>query len=307
MAPRNRAPYRPPGARPPGPRRDRGPSTPREMRGLNVDPRKSLGQHFLLDEDVLKTIVALAEVGPGDRVLEIGSGLGALTEPLAATGASVLAVEIDEALCSQLRRRFDDPLVQVACIDVLTLPPGQLLGMAGLQPPYRVVANLPYYISALVIRHFLEADDPPERMVLMVQREVAQSIIAPPPKMSLLGVSVQAYARAQLAFRVPPSAFFPPPKVDSAVIRLDVRRHPALPDDMETFFKMVRGGFSGPRKQLHNALPQRLWMPEGAASELLEASGIDSMRRAQTLSIDEWARLTEAYIDATEEWRARPQ
>lgn len=279
---------------------------PPELRGLRVDPRKSLGQHFLLDDDVLDRIVALAEIAPGTRVIEVGAGLGALTAPLAATGAHVLAVEIDEELCAHLRRRFQQPNVQVACIDVLTLPPGDLLRMAELEPPYYVVANLPYAITSLVLRHFLEAAQPPERMVLMLQREVAESVVAPPPRMSLLGVSVQAYARGRLAFRVPPHAFYPRPKVESAVIRLDQRRHPALPGDVEAFFRVVRAGFSAPRKQLHNAIPERLWMAPDAATELLRAAGIDPTRRAQSLSIEEWAQLTAAYLGASEEWKLPP-
>lgn len=284
------------------PRRDRA-RLPRELRDVRVDPRKSLGQHFLIDDDVPRAIVALADIPPGATVIEVGAGLGALTAPLAATGARVLAVEIDETLCSHLRTRFPDEDVQVACIDVLSLQPEDLLALAGLKPPYYVVANLPYYITAFVLQHFLEADAPPERMVVMVQREVAQRLVAGPPKLSMLGVAVQVYAEPRFGFRVPPSAFYPPPRVDSAVVRLDSRRHPALPEDRASFFAVVRAGFRQPRKQLHNALPLGLWFPPGGVVTLLEDAGIDGARRAQTLSIEEWAILTAAYENARERWR----
>ncbi len=297
-----RTPFRAKQRRSPAPRRA-GQRLPPELRGLDVDPRKSLGQHFLVDDDALARIVALADPKPGERVIEIGAGLGALTAPLAATGAQLLAVEIDETLCAHLRRRFAEPNVHVACVDVLALPPADLLRLAELQPPYAVVANIPYYLTALLLRHFLEAPEPPGRMVLMLQREVAASIVAPAPRMSLLGVSVQAYAQPQLAFRVAPHAFYPPPRVDSAVVRLDIRRHPALPDDPDEFFRVVRAGFSAPRKQLHNALPQRLWMAPDVAPELLRTADIDPARRAQSLSIEEWAHLTEAYIESRDRWR----
>lgn len=287
------------------PSRARVAQTARGARGdlPDVNPRKSLGQHFLLDEQVLDGIVRLSRAGPGRRVVEIGAGLGALTEPLVEAGAKVLAVEIDEDLCSRLRRRFNPDDVQVACLDVLDFPPRDLLALAELEPPYDIVANLPYYITARILQHFLEADAPPERMTIMVQNEVAERIVAQPPKMSLLGVSVQAYAEPTFGFRVQPHAFFPPPKVDSAVVRLETRRHAALPDDVEPFFAAVRAGFRQPRKQLHNALPMGLWFPPGGVAAVLDDAGVDSSRRAQTLSIEEWARLADAYERARHRWR----
>ena len=286
-------------------RRGRPPSrvAPPELRELRIDPRRSLGQNFLTDEDILARIAALA-VHPALPVLEVGAGYGALTAHLLAGGARVLAVEIDEALCAYVRQRFQikGQPVRVACTDVLALSPGELLALGDMKPPYVMVGNLPYYITAPVLRHFLEADTPPERMIVMVQKEVGERMAARPPRMSLLGVAVLAYAEARLAFVVQPHAFFPSPKVDSAVVVLELRRHPALPPDEEMFFRVVRAGFSQPRKQLHNALNSRLWMPPGAAAALLENAGIDSIRRAGSLSIEEWARLTDAYERARPAW-----
>ncbi len=276
-------------------------AAPPELRELRIDPRRSLGQNFLTDEDVLARIAALTG-GPTRRVLEVGAGYGALTAHLLKGGARVLAVEIDEALCAYVRQRFQGQPLRVAYTDVLALSPAELLALGDMEPPYVMVGNLPYYITAPVLRHFLEADTPPERMIVMVQKEVGERMAARPPRMSLLGVAVRAYAEARLAFVVQPHAFFPSPKVDSAVVVMELRRHPALPPDEETFFLVVRAGFSQPRKQLHNALNSRLWMPPGAAAGLLEEAGIDSMRRAGSLSIEEWARLTDAYERARPAW-----
>lgn len=263
---------------------------------LPARPRKRLGQHFLTDAAVLDRIVAESGVGPGDTVLEIGAGTGDLTERLARTAGRVVAVELDETLCAHLRRRFAaTAAVAVVCADVLDYSPRELLAKGGAAPPYHVVANIPYYITAPILRLFLESQDRPDRMTLMVQKEVAESIVAPPGKMTLLGASVQFYGEARLLFTVPPSAFYPPPQVASAVVRIDVRPRPAVDvPDVDAFFAVVRAGFATPRKQLHNALAGRLWLPPGSAPELLRAAGIDPTRRAQTLSLEEWAAVDRA-------------
>jgi len=261
-----------------------------------VKPRKSLGQHFLVDEQVVARIVQESGVTSGDTVLEIGPGTGDLTERLAHAARRVVAVEIDETLAAAVRRRLSAAEnVAVVCADFLDHSPEELLAEGGAAPPYVVVANIPYYITGLILRRLLDADHRPNRITLMIQKEVAASIVAPPGRMSLLGASVQFFGDAQLLFPVPRSAFHPAPKVDSAVVRIDLRDQPAVtvPDEA-AFFNVVRAGFSQPRKQLHNALAARLWLPPDSAPELLRSAGIDPARRAQSLSLEEWARVSAA-------------
>jgi 16S rRNA (adenine1518-N6/adenine1519-N6)-dimethyltransferase len=262
-----------------------------------IRPRKSLGQHFLTDRRVLQRILAAAALSPGDTVVEAGAGKGVLTQALAAAAGKVIAVEIDEALCAHLRRRLAAfPNVEPVCGDILALSPDELLAHAQVSPPYVVVANLPYYIASAVLRHFLESARPPARMIVMVQAEVGQSIAASPGRMGLLSVGVQFYAQARVLFYVPPRAFHPPPKVRSAVIRLDVRPEPAVAvDDRQAFFRLVQAGFAAPRKQLRNALALGLSIEPAAARSLLDAANIDPIRRAQTLSLDEWGYLYRAW------------
>ena len=260
-------------------------------------PRKRLGQHFLTDRRILQRILAAARLSPSDTVVEVGAGRGILTQGLAQAAGRVIAVEIDEALCEQIRLRLAPyPNVAIVSGDILTLPPEELLARAGASPPYVVVANLPYYIASAVLRRFLEAQAPPQRLIVMVQAEVAESMAAEPGRMSLLSVATQFYARARILFYVPPRAFRPPPKVRSAVVQLDVRPQPAVAvDDREAFFRLVRGGFAAPRKQLRNVLALGLGLEPPAAKALLAAAAIDPQRRAQTLTIEEWADLYEAW------------
>jgi 16S rRNA (adenine1518-N6/adenine1519-N6)-dimethyltransferase len=262
-----------------------------------IRPRKSLGQHFLTDRRVLQRILAAAALSPADTVIEVGAGKGVLTQALAAAAGRVIAVEIDEALCARLRSRLAAfPSVEPVCADILALSPDELLAHAQVSPPYVVVANLPYYIASAVLRHFLESARPPARMIVMVQAEVGQSIAAPPGRMGLLSVGVQFYAQARVLFYVPPRAFHPPPKVRSAVIRLDVRAEPAVAvDDRQAFFRLVQAGFAAPRKQLRNALALGLSIEPAAARSLLDAANIDPSRRAQTLTLDEWGCLYRAW------------
>jgi 16S rRNA (adenine1518-N6/adenine1519-N6)-dimethyltransferase len=262
-----------------------------------VRPRKSLGQHFLTDRRVLQRILAAAGLSPADTVIEVGAGKGVLTRALAAAAGRVIAVEIDEGLCEHLRHRLAAyPNIEPVCGDILSLPPNELLARGQASPPYVVVANLPYYIASAVLRHFLESAQPPARMIVMVQAEVGQSIAAPPGRMSLLSVSVQFYAQARVLFYVPPRSFRPPPKVRSAVIRLDVRPQPAVAvDDRQAFFQLVQAGFAAPRKQLRNALALGLGIDPPSARSLLDTANIDASRRAQTLTLDEWGQLYRAW------------
>jgi len=260
-------------------------------------PRKRLGQHFLTDRHILQRILAAARLSPSDTVVEVGAGRGILTQGLAQDAGRVIAVEIDEALCEQIRLRLaPHPNVTIICGDILALPPEELLARADAALPYVVVANLPYYIASAVLRRFLEAETPPQQLIVMVQAEVAESMSAEPGRMGLLSVATQFYAEARILFYVPPRAFRPPPKVRSAVVRLDVRPEPAVTvDDREAFFRLVRAGFSAPRKQLRNVLALGLGIEPTAAEALLAAAAIDAQRRAQALSMEEWARLYEAW------------
>ncbi len=285
------------------PHADTVPSIFQLMRHHGLAPKRSLGQNFLADEVHLRRIVEAAELTPTDTVIEVGPGLGSLTHHLASRAGRVIAVELDRRLIPILRERFAHRL-QVAIVhgDILALELGELLrgrgaaAAAGAQGPeelpYKVVANLPYYITSAVLRHFLEARVRPTRMAVLVQWEVARRIVARPGEMSLLAVSVQFYARPRLVNRVPAGAFVPRPNVDSGILRLDIRPEPAVPDvDPARFFQVVRAGFSRKRKQLLNSLSAGLALSKEEAREVLEAAGIDPRRRPETLSIQEWGHL----------------
>ncbi len=267
------------------------------LRRYGLDAKKALGQNFLALPAYAERIVAAAGLAPGDTVLEVGPGPGVLTGRLAAqvgAGGRVVAVELDERFVALLRREHaETPQVQIVHADILKHAPARLLASeeAG-APPYVVVANLPYYITSHALRHLLESDPPPLRAVLMVQKEVAERIVAAPGDLSVLGVSVQYYAEPQLLFTVPAAAFYPAPKVESAVVRLVVRPQPAVPDvPRARFFRVVRAGFGQKRKQLANSLSGGLALPKAEAARLLTAAGIDPARRAETLSLDEWGAL----------------
>lgn len=262
------------------------------LRRYNLEPRRELGQHFLVDEGALARIVAAAELTADDAVLEIGAGVGNLTRLLATAAGRVVAVEIDRRFLPVLEAELADwPHVHRVAGDILALDPSDLMG----EGPYTVVANLPYAITSAVLRHLLEARVPPQRMVVTVQREVAERIVARGGRMSLLAVSVQFYGRPQRLFCLRPGAFYPPPEVESAVVRID--RHPQPPvtvADVGRFFQVVRAGFSQPRKQLSNSLAGGLGIPSAEAVAALREAGIDPRVRAERLSLEDWARLTRA-------------
>ena len=266
----------------------------------HVKAKKSLGQNFLQHPTYLEKIVAAAELTPDDLVLEIGPGQGVLTRVLVARAAGVVAVELDDRLITPLRAMFATQLdrVQIVHGDILEMDPVTLVDQLASQlnrgeggSPYKVVANLPYYITSAALRQLLEARRPPVRAVLLVQLEVAQRICAEPGDMSLLAVSVQYYARPQLIARVPAGAFRPIPKVDSAILRLDVYPEPAVALAPEPFFTLVRAGFGQKRKQLLNSLSAGLGRPKAEIVEVLACAGIDPMRRAETLALGEWESL----------------
>lgn len=260
-----------------------------------ICPEKSLGQNFLLDESSLEQVVAAAEIKGEEIVLEIGAGLGSLTRHLASAARSVVAVELDEGLLPPLRQVLEPfPNVRLVHGDILALDPVLLIP----EGPFLVVANIPYYITSALIRHLLEAPCPPSRMVLTLQKEVAQRICAAPGDLSLLALSVQVYGSARIAAYIPAGAFYPPPKVDSAILRVDLYPAPRIPHPMlDYFFRLSKAGFSQKRKTMRNALSGGLGWSTAQTGELLNNAQIDPFRRAETLSIDEWHRLTLAYTD----------
>jgi 16S rRNA (adenine1518-N6/adenine1519-N6)-dimethyltransferase len=271
---------------------DRPQRVPALLRAHGLWPRKGLGQNFLLDLAALGRIADAADLTPKDAVVEVGAGVGTLTRLLAARAGRVVAVELDNNLVEILRH-------ETAGLTNVDVHPGDVLATRDYGFPhlgYKVVGNLPYYITSAVLRHFLEGEPRPCLLVVTVQREVAERIVAGPGKMSLLAVSVQFYGRPQIVARVPAGAFYPPPKVDSAVIRIETGREAALelPQgvDEKAFFRVVRAGFSQKRKMLRNALRAGLGQKPPAIEAALRRAEIDPRHRAETLSLEEWVRLT---------------
>ncbi len=263
---------------------------------FEIVPKKSLGQNFLHDPNALEKIVATADLRPGDTVLEIGAGTGALTVYLAQSVDRLIAVEIDERLIQVLRHELHDfPHVQIVQADILETDIEELIGPSVFleNGDYVVVANLPYYITSAILRHLLEAPRRPDRLVLTVQQEVAERLIAQPGDMSLLTVSVQFYGRPHIVTRFNPAVFWPRPDVASAVVRIDVYDSPPVQvPGADEFFKVVRAGFGQKRKQLKNSLGAGLGISHPQAAAILEAAGIDPTRRAETLTLQEWAAIT---------------
>lgn len=255
-----------------------------------IAPKKSLGQNFLHDPNTLEKIVATADIMLEDTIVEIGTGTGTLTALLAQAARHVFSIEIDERLRPILKEQLETfENVYLVFEDFLKVDVLKLVGTND----FIVVANVPYYITSAILRHLLEPHRRPRRIVMTVQQELAERITAQPPDMSLLAVSVQFYGRPQIITRLKPGVFWPRPEVDSAVIRIDAYNHPpvTVPSDKE-FFRVVRAGFGQKRKQLRNSLSGGLRIKSGDADVLLSAAGIDPTRRAETLSLEEWAALT---------------
>jgi 16S rRNA (adenine1518-N6/adenine1519-N6)-dimethyltransferase len=287
-------------------------NTRRLLEQWDLRPSKGLGQNFLVDQAALDRIVAAAELTREDVVLEVGAGLGTLTSRLAQSAGHVVAVELDQRLLPVLESELAG-IENVTLVrgDILELDPQTLLTpISNLQSPtsnlqYTVVANLPYYITSAVLRHLLEARLKPRRMVVTVQREVAERIVAQPGQMSLLAVSVQYYGRPRLLFRIKPGSFYPSPGVTSAVVRIDLYVAPATPAvDTDAFFRIVRAGFAQRRKQLHNALAAGLGRSRDEVAAQLNRAGVDPQRRAQTLSLEEWRQVTRALTATRDEMNA---
>ena len=256
-------------------------------------PKKSLGQHWLKEPEILADIAEAAELTGDDVVLEIGPGLGTLTSRLLARANSVTAVEFDTDLARKLPGQFPGKKLTVVNQDILQFDLNQL------PKNYKVVANVPYYITSKIVEKLMTVENKPSIAVLLVQKEVAERIAAEAGNMSVLSVSVQIFAEAELDIEVPRQFFTPPPKVDSQVVVLRTRNNPLItPEDQRDFFRIVKAGFSAKRKKLRSSLSGGLRIDKIVAEELLKNAGISPDARAEDLAIDDWRRLLK-------EWRAR--
>lgn len=263
------------------------------LRRYDLHPSKGLGQNFLQDQAALQKIVLAGNITPDDHILEIGPGLGSLTRYLALAAHSVTAVELDRKLITVLESVLA-PYKNVRLVqgDILKLEVDKLMEGQG----YIVVANIPYYITSAVIRHLLESGLQPRRLVMTVQKEVAERICAQVGDMNLLALSVQVYGKPSIGITIPAAAFYPQPKVDSAILRIEIQSQPVIPvDNLGTFFKLIRAGFSQKRKTLRNSLSGGLRITPIESETLLMKAGIDARRRAETLSLEEWGRLCSGF------------
>ncbi len=253
---------------------------------IENSPRKSLGQHWLNDEISLLAMVEAGEVNASDTVLEIGPGLGTLTKILCERAKKVIAIELDDILAASLAEKVATKNLEVVHESILDYD------LSTLPKNYKVVANIPYYLTAKLIRKLLETSNPPKLMVLLVQKEVAQRIVARPGQMSILAVSVQFYAEAKVGDVVPARLFTPPPKVDSQIIQIKFRSQPLFEGvDSDEFFRLVKAGFSEKRKKLRSSLNGGLHLPKDQVDAWLKEAGIKADARAQELSLQQWREL----------------
>jgi 16S rRNA (adenine1518-N6/adenine1519-N6)-dimethyltransferase len=260
-----------------------------QLKGAGLKARKSLGQNFLVNDNVRDNIIEAAGLSAGDTVIEVGPGLGILTEKLASHAGRVIAVELDDSLAERLTNRlvrFTN--IHIINADILSLDLNSLIKHGT----YKVVANIPYYITSPILRFFMQAELRPSLMVIMMQEEVALDVTAKPGAMGFLAVSMRLFSIPRLICRVPADCFYPAPRVDSAVVRFDILPRPAVEvGDVEGFLELVHAGFGAPRKQLHNSLAIGLGLEPAAAEKILVRAGIDSHRRPGTLTLDEWSAL----------------
>ena len=270
-------------------------AVPSLMRDYGIKPKKGLGQNFLLDEAYLEEITHAAHIDKNTDVLEIGAGMGSLTRHLAAAARHVTAVELDRQLIPILRKITHNFMnVRIVRGNILELPVSDLMSAPG----YVVAANIPYYITSALIRYLLECAVKPGTIVLTIQREVAQRICAQAGNLSLLALSVQVYGSPKVVTIIPAGAFYPVPKVDSAVLLVDLYDQPIIPyKQLDSFFQLAKAAFMQKRKMLHNALAAMPEFNKEKADILLLRAGIDPKRRAQMLTINEWNALINIYED----------
>jgi len=262
------------------------------MAALGIEPSKALGQNFLHDRGIVRRIAEAAGIEPGETVLEIGPGLGILTEELAARAARVVAIELDRRLAAHLPDVMPSN-VEIVEGDALEIDPVALVG-----PRYAVVANLPYSVGTAIVRRLQEANPPPRALTIMVQREVAERMAAAPPEMSLLAVAVQFYGAPRILFRIGGGAFIPPPRVESSVIRIETRDLLLPRDEHAGFFRVVQAGFAQRRKQLVNTLSSGLGVGREVVETALAQAGVRPTERAERLSVAEWVAVYRALAAA---------
>ncbi|MDO8676273.1 MAG: 16S rRNA (adenine(1518)-N(6)/adenine(1519)-N(6))-dimethyltransferase RsmA [Candidatus Azambacteria bacterium] len=267
------------------------------LKKYNARPEKYLGQHFLLSKTALRKTIEAAEIKPNDLIIEIGPGLGTLTLELAKTNAKVIAVEKDRLMNEILKEVLagfkNVKIIQADVRQLLILRInsfGEKMGITIGKSGYKIVANLPYNIATFLIRSFLESDNPPKMMVLMIQKEVAWRIVAKPPHSSILAISVQFYADAKIIGYVTKESFYPRPKVDAAIIKIVPRENPYSVSRKE-FFKTLKAGFSSPRKQLIGNFSKRLNLSREKLVEIFQNLNILSTARAENISLDDWQKL----------------
>jgi len=264
-------------------------SVSRALTNLEMRPTKGRGQNFLIDHTVVQQIVDVLRPGPDDYVVEVGPGLGILTRELLNRAGTVVAIEIDERLATHLRSEFPMDSFHLIAGDALKVP---IQAFVPETRDYLFAANLPFSVGSAIVRRFLELPVPPRRMVVMVQKEVADRMAASPPRMSILGVSIQLYGVATVGFDVPPTAFKPRPKVFSSVVMLEPRNPALLPlGDREDFFQIVHAGFHQKRKQLINTLSAGLSLTKPAVVEWLAGAGVSPDQRAESLDVETWLTL----------------
>jgi len=256
----------------------------------NIKPSKHLGQNFLIDQKTLNTIIETANLSSKDTVLEVGPGIGTLTQELAKKAGKVIAIEKDSTMVEILKETLKD----FKNVEIIQ---GNALKFSYSLPTthYKLVANIPYYLTSPLIRKLLESENQPSEIILMVQKEVAQRMCANPPKMSLLAVSVQFYAKPEIISYVSKNCFWPAPKVDSAIIKITPLKEVRGGRTPADFFKIVKAGFSQPRKQLLNNLSKSLKKDKKSIEAWLLKNNINPQQRAQTLTIENWIDLTKSY------------
>lgn len=265
------------------------------LKSAGIKANKTYGQNFLLNEVFLEDMIEKAGVKKGDWVLEIGPGVSTLTERLLEHGAQVLAVEKDPTFLPILKRvKKDYPdTLRFEQADILKFHFVQnLRKLSGEESPcYKVVANIPYYITGKIIQVLLHAEVKPDSITILVQKEVAQNVVAKQGDLNILGLSVQMYADPEIAFLVPPHNFFPSPKVDSAVLHMKILKKPRVSVPDKPFFKLIKACFAGKRKQIHNTLANFLHIGKDGAEKFLTTAGIEPTVRPQDLSLLQWEKL----------------
>ncbi len=279
------------------------PNVPALIRRFRLRPDKRLGQNFLVDGASLKKVISASDLQGDETVLEIGAGLGSLTYYLSRAARKVIAVEFDERLIPALEMTLI-PLENVRLVvgDILKLDIEELLG----DQAYHVIANIPYNITSILIRHLMENRRPPEMIVLTLQREVAQRIVAVPGELSMLSLSVQVYGKPKIVGHIPAKAFYPQPQVDSSIIRIQVNQSPAVPQALlATFFQLTRMSFNQRRKQLRNSLSAGMGVGKDIVNEWLKESDIEPHQRPQELDLESWIRLAKVVRDKHERGATR--